>query len=163
MGRSLEPRSQTGLICPKLGTELAKQSYIPSLDASGIADKLQFLDLGDQGEAPNYTTSPQRAAHRLKSRWSSMRMRRRRRVRLHIFPVLRYLRTFRQSMACSIAVSRRMDPRLPGSKLGVFLAKLHISSHRARRIVQSCRTSNYQLDDQAGPLLLCDPSLPVAY
>jgi hypothetical protein len=69
---------------------------------------------------------------RIKSRWS-VRVRRRR-VRLHA------------------------SPRLPGSKLGFLLAKLPFSGKRARRI-HSIQAS-YKSDEQAQPLLDCNPSIP---
>jgi len=131
-------------------SKLGNQSDMETvLRVSGMADKLQCLDLEDHGK---------RATHRMsKSRWSIRRQRRRRRVRLHVWPVLGYLRTLRKSMARSIAESTRMDPRLPGSKLGVFLAKLHFHSCQRARRIHSCQGSNQELENSAVlPLLHCN-------
>lgn len=135
--------------------------------ASGMADKLRDLQLEEEGQR---TSRSSRGSVR-------MQQRRRRRVRVHVWPVLALLRTFRLSMARSIAHSeaqrhssahpgayspRIMDPRLPGSKLGVFLAKLHyFSSQRARRI-HSFHGSYNSLDDpDVLPLLPCPAPRPV--
>jgi hypothetical protein len=127
-----------------------------SCNTCEIADKLQKVHLGGHGEATRMTS--RRA--RIKSRWS-VRVRRRR-VRLHASPVLGYLRGFLQSctyMARSASTAAyRMDPRLPGSKLGFLLAKLPFSGKRARRI-HSIQAS-YKSDEQAQPLLDCNPSIP---
>lgn len=126
--------------------------------ASGVADKLQCLDLEDEGPSATHGMSTSKY-----SRWSIRRPRRRRRVRVQVWPVMEFLRSFRQSMARSAAGSAnpspRMDPRVPGSKLGVFLAKLHfLSSQRARRI-HSCQGAHHKLDDPGvRPLLPGPPS-----
>ncbi|KAG0559320.1 hypothetical protein KC19_10G096400 [Ceratodon purpureus] len=77
------------------------------------------------------------------SRWG-IRVRRRR-VKLQVSPLLGYLRG-----------AYRMDPRLPGSKLGPLLAKLQFSCKRARRI-HSIQAS-YESYEQAQPLLDSNPS-----
>lgn len=164
MGRTMEFRSLQMVSRQNLTLEPNVDRITQtSSDTTEIADKLQTLHLEDHGEATKMTRhlkSDGTERRPRKSRWG-IRVRRRR-VRLQVSPLLGYLRGFLQSctyMARSASTAAyRMDPRLPGSKLGLLLAKLRFSSKRARRIhsIQAF----YESDEQAQPLLDCNPSIP---
>ncbi|KAG0606225.1 hypothetical protein M758_9G123700 [Ceratodon purpureus] len=158
MSRSLESRSRQNL---KLEPNVDGVTQTTS-DTFEIADKLQTLHLGDHRKATKMTRhlkSDVLERRPRKSRWG-IRVRRRR-VKLQVSPLLGYLRGFLQSCtytARSASTSAyRMDPRLPGSKLGLLLAKLQFSSKRARRI-HSIQAS-YESYEQAQPLLDSNPSI----